>query len=764
MKLTITTPKLFGKLKNMGYIPLTTKTTTLQIFKEVFIGALLLQLFLEVLSHRSFAQGLLTTVNNPLMFICSVFLLSSFLSLSLLLPKRHFGYLIVSSLWLWLGFTNFLLLSFRTTPLTATDFKMLSSVFTVIERYLNNFQMSLFLIFASFVVLSILFIGTKLPYTKIKLRLALITVSLSILLLVSSFNVAIKANAVSNNVGNIAEAFLDYGFAYSFSTSVVDIGIQEPKSYSSEKIGAVLETLAMENTSDLIDRYSVSTTTDEATTNLPSIAPQVVEPNTAPNIIVIQLESFFDVKRLKSLDYNQDPTPNITYLQQRFSSGFVTVPSIGAGTVNTEFEILSGMSLDYFGAGEYPYKTILKKSTVESLPYDLSELGYQSHALHNNMGTFYSRNSVYPNLGFNTFTSIEYMDNVTYNPIGWAEDITLVPEIMKALNSTTTQDFVYAVSVQPHGQYPDTKVLEDPVITPIVVENMPQMINNDQAIDSSYDESSDDALRIANDKLLTNNADLTTAPLLKSNSSELNTPNSDSISDIDEATYNKYLYFVNQIYETDAFVGKLIRTLEDYPEPLVVVFYGDHLPSFDIAADDLKEGTPYQMDYVIWDNMGLNKIDEDLSAYQMSSMITERLGINTGLLNRFHQTMKDSPDYQDELQLLQYDMLYGDRNVYSGINPYKKTKMTMGIDPISITDVYLRGEGLFISGKHFTPFSEVYIDKEKVNTLFIDGQTLIVPNLTLKDGMAIKVSQVTETGKKLSSTDTWNIYNAKTYK
>ncbi len=227
--------------------------------------------------------------------------------------------------------------------------------------------------------------------------------------------------------------------------------------------------------------------------------------------------------------------------------------------------------------------------------------------------------------------------------------------------------------------------------------------------------------------------------------------------EIDEGTYNKYLYFVNQIYETDAFVGQLIRTLEDYPEPLIVVFYGDHLPTLDITQEDLKEGTPYQMDYVIWDNMDLEHSKEDLSAYQMSAMITERLGYNSGLLNRFHQTMKDSPDYQEELQLLQYDMLYGDRNVYGGINPFKKTKMTMGVESITISDVYVRGEGLFVKGTHFTPFSEVYVDKEKVDTIYIDDQTLIVPNIAPIKGMDIKVSQVTVTGRKLSSTSTWKV-------
>ena len=47
-------------------------------------------------------------------------------------------------------------------------------------------------------------------------------------------------------------------------------------------------------------------------------------------------------------------------MASEYSSGYCQVPSIGAGTANTEFEMLTGMSMRYFGPGEYPYKSYLK--------------------------------------------------------------------------------------------------------------------------------------------------------------------------------------------------------------------------------------------------------------------------------------------------------------------------------------------------------------------------------------------------------------------
>ena len=63
------------------------------------------------------------------------------------------------------------------------------------------------------------------------------------------------------------------------------------------------------------------------------------------------------------------------------TSGYLTVPVVGAGTANTEFEVLSGMSMQYFGTGEYPYKTILKKTDCESTAADMEPMPYITMAV-----------------------------------------------------------------------------------------------------------------------------------------------------------------------------------------------------------------------------------------------------------------------------------------------------------------------------------------------------------------------------------------------
>lgn len=91
-----------------------------------------------------------------------------------------------------------------------------------------------------------------------------------------------------------------------------------------------------------------------------------------PNIIIIQLESFFDLTFINGVKFNIDPIPNFIHLKENYSTSSFSVSTIGGGTANTKFETISGMNLDFFGPGEYPYNTILKIKDIDSINYTLN--------------------------------------------------------------------------------------------------------------------------------------------------------------------------------------------------------------------------------------------------------------------------------------------------------------------------------------------------------------------------------------------------------
>lgn len=671
---------MLQKLKNLF-----SKEELKNLFRFIYLS-LAINLFIEILNRSSLLEALKHVVTNPLVFLYNTLIVLLTFSVAFLVKRRFFVSTIVSIIWLGFAITNAVLLSFRVTPFTAVDLSLMDEAIPMIHVYLTKWQIVLIIIAAIVVITLIVLLFIFAP--KYKQRVARIRNAVCIVLLFGSIllltSLGISTNALAKNFGNLADAYKDYGFVYCFTNSLVNTGIDKPKSYSEEKMVELAE--------------------DTLTT-----PPEIKEDKKkTPNIIMIQLESLYDVTLMKDYTYSEDPLPNYHALQKEFSHGFLNVPSVGAGTANTEFEVLTGMDLDFFGPGEYPYKTILKEKTSESMAYNLKELNYSTHAIHNNDGTFYGRNQVFSNLGFDTFTSLEYMHNVELNPMGWAKDHVLIEEILKALKSTKEQDFVYTISVQGHGKYPGS---EDDFSVP------------DSATLSSSNPSEEEQRQYTLTEGYTPAVDAITV---------------DGIAEEDRCAFE---YYVNQIHEMDAFIGDLINEFKKLDEDVVLVFYGDHLPSLGIEASDLENDNIYQTSYVIWDNMNLPKIDMDMEAYQITASILKRLNIDNGYLTKLHQNSLNTANYLEELELLQYDMLYGDQTIYGGTSPYIATNLQMGVDKIKVNGILTSGENIYIQGENFTEYSKVFLNDTELETTYVDEKNLSISTTTLNAGDEIKVGQ-----------------------
>lgn len=613
-----------------------------------------LNLIIEMLCRRSVAEGLRYMVGQPFVFEYNAMIIMLTLTFALLFQRREFVLVLVSFIWLSLAVTDCVLLSFRTTPLAFTDFTLFNSVRSIVGNYLTIWQTALIVILFAALTAGIIWFGIRSPKTKVKYSTSLFSIAGFALCLLLGTSLSLKAKAVSSEFPNLADAYEQYGFAYCFSASIVDKGIDEPDDYSEYRIDEIRNAIGEDE--------------------------ELNTPNT-PNIIFVQLESFIDVNDIIGYTYSENPVPVFSALEEEYSSGYLTVPAIGAGTANTEFEVLTGMSLDYFGTGEYPYKTILQSATCESICYNLKELGYACHAIHNHSGTFYDRNRVFENLGFDTFTPLEYMQDVEFTPRNWAKDAVLTGEVIKALKSTPGRDFIYTITVQGHGRYPG-EFAEETNISVSGIES-------------------------AEDKIA-------------------------------------FEYYLKQIHETDEFIGELIDELAAYKEPVVLVLFGDHLPNFDFEDGDLINGSAYQTGYVIWTSFKLIKSDRDLNSYQLSAYVMERLGIDSGVLSKLHQRYSGESDYQNALELLQYDMLYGEKYIYGGKDPYTATDIKMGVSDISISGArYTRSGYLIVKGRGFTQWSVVCVDGEEKETVVVDGNTLVAHDVDRPEkDSAVTVAQI----------------------
>ena len=596
---------------------------------------------------------------TPLVFLYNAFMIFVTFSIVYLFKRRIFVRIIISALWIILGIANGYILLKRVTPFNAQDLKIAGDGIALINNYCNGFEVVVIAIGAAALVVWLVSMWRRGgQYTgKIHHVASLLGIVVCCILYTFVTNAAIDKRVVSTYFGNIAFAYEDYGLPYCFSASLFNTGISEPNGYTKKKMAKI-------NKNGELNKSTTSRSSDEL-----------------PNIIVVQLESYFDVANAEFFTTSEDSCPNLHNLYQNYSSGYFKVPSVGAGTANTEFEVLTGMNLRYFGPGEYPYKTYSKKHPTESAATALAALGYGTHALHDNTGNFYSRANVFNNMGFDTFTSKEFMNVLQTTENGWAKDEILTQHIMEAMDTSDQEDFVFTVSVQGHGNYPETQLIENPKIKVEGIE--------------------------------------------------------------DEALKNKWEYYVNQVYEMDQFVGDLIKAVEARKEPSVVVFYGDHLPTMGLKAEDLKSRYLYNTNYVIWDNLGLQKEDRNIPSYQIMADVMDRLGLHSGTVFNYHQQRRQTKDYLKDLELLQYDILYGDQYVYNGKPPITEGHMQMGIKEVTLTDLVENlDETYSLYGTNFTKWSKVYINDEKQESTFLNNTRIELPDSKLKDGDIITVSQV----------------------
>ena len=675
---------------------------------ECLIPAVLLNLCIEGFSRESVFRPFFYLVQSPLVFLYNTLLICLTLSVSFFFKRRKFARFLICILWLAIGITDFVLLQFRTTPFTAVDLLLLDSAFSIMGHYLNVFQIVL-VVLAIFLVIGIgifLFLRTKKETTGTSRIYAGLVFGVFLLASTGFTNLFMNTGVLERNFGNLAQSFHINGLPYCFFSSILNTGISKPVSYSEEEIDRILSSITGSPTPGTTPFPDTPPVTQDpapesspAPTQTPSGDRTEYVTTEHPNFIFVQLESFFDPTLIAGAEFSDDPVPNFRRLKEDFSSGFLTVPSIGAGTANTEFEILTGINLDFFGPGEYPYKTVLKDTVCESLAYNLSSLGLTAHAIHNNDGTFYGRHTVFSQLGFDTFTPIEYMGTYYTTPLGWAKDSILTEQIMKALHSTEGQDFVYTISVQGHGAYPEEAVLEHPAIT---VESLPEELAD---------------------------------------------------------SYYEILYFVNQLYEMDRFLARLTSFLEEYEEEVVLVLYGDHLPTFPFTDELMENGSVYETEYVIWTNRPTEEpVKKDVEAYALSSHVLNLYDIHEGLFTRFHQTHAESETYLEDMKLLAYDVLYGSYESYDGEVPFRPTDLQFGIDPISLRAAVIQDNlkdyyCLYINGENFTPYSIAYINGEACTTTYVNPQLLSATGFEPETELTIRVAQVGADSYPLSFTE-----------
>lgn len=647
---------VFGKNKNI------------LTWSLMYLGLFIL---IEAFQRSSLLQAMLYIFEHPLISIYNISILVCLSCFILLIKRKKLAFVIYSIVWTILACASGIKSDFRGDPLMAQDFFLLKEAGDVANSYLSGAKMVLIGALAIASIFALIYTWRHEKSGKRFNNKYFIVISL---ILVLAFPMLSKGIVQALNISpvrwDMKGSYFQFGFAYSFGETISSIKPSKPDTYSKDKITSIKNEISVPTIANV-----------QSTTK----SKKIINSDVKPNVIGFLLEAFFDPTTLPGVKFSRDPMPNFRALTKKYSTGKMTVPVIGGGTVNTEFEVFTSMSTRLLSPGNTPYVQTLRTKSVESIPSVLRENGYTTTAIHDHWGNFYNRVDVYKNIGFDRFISGETIANKT-EVGGWTEDKVMLDPISKVLAQKEGGNYIFGVTVQTHGPYDGEKLIS---------EDGPKVLEG---------------------------------PLNEKEKIQL----------------ENYAY---QIEQADKFIKSVVDMINSTGQPTILYMYGDHLPALgdNFSVYDkvkLTETEKYATPYLVWDNIGLEKKDEDIKAYELAPKIFDILNLKGTTMAQFQRKYKEGSATEEDFKLMEYDLLYGKDYSYDQSKPFEIKDMAIGLTPLTVTAVENKDDKVVIKGTGFTEQSRVLKHNKIIDTTFVDTTTLEVAKDSVKTGDQIQACYI----------------------
>ena len=176
------------------------------------------------------------------------------------------------------------------------------------------------------------------------------------------------------------------------------------------------------------------------------------------SVVYILSETLSNPNRVEGIQLNENPIPYISNPSDKNASGLMLVPTYGGGTANTEFEILTGMSVSVLRDNmKMPYQNFITK--FQKFPNIISDFdeGSKAVSIHPFNSRMFKRESVYKTFGFDHTIfedTMKHTDRII--PDGYISDVSAYQEVLDQLTSPNQSIFINLVTMQNHAQYEHT--------------------------------------------------------------------------------------------------------------------------------------------------------------------------------------------------------------------------------------------------------------------------------------------------------------------
>ncbi|MFR8872179.1 MAG: LTA synthase family protein [Oscillospiraceae bacterium] len=493
---------------------------------------------------------------EPILFVLNLWPVAALaLLFYFLLGNAWYGAGLTTLIWGLLSYINLVKVDARGDPFVPGDILLLTEGMEAVGSYqLNMHWGKLALLLGLSLALILLGTGVKSARPRLVIRLV------AALTVVAAFGTTMAFlypdselydRMEGPNRANVPAVYEAFGFPYCFLHNFNLYPVDKPPGYNAQEAASYEDTYREAEAA----------------------------PETAPNILMVMCEAFTDLPNQAAFTYTGETNPIAAYnrLAEQTLSGHLVVSNTGAGTANTEFDVLTGMMTNRIGTGTTSAFRVVHRN-IDSIPRMLTQAGYRTFFLHPGQNWFYNRESVYSYLGI---TDQVFQDAFSRSDLvgDWISDAGFLRVLKESLEARQgdTPLFTYAVTIQNHQSYGAGKYgyVPDPPQTDIALS---------------------DAAR----------------------------------------TYLS-VYFKG-LQDSAAMLEELTEYLDSLDAPYLLVFFGDHQPNLgghylayreldpNYGSTDTVEETlqPYTVPYLIWGNAAYRQ-DRDLLAQAQAWNLPETI-------------------------------------------------------------------------------------------------------------------------------------------
>lgn len=537
-----------------------------------FLAVLLLQYYtIDPLGEKGIYPAMLAV--NCLFVYLFYFLLSA------VFGSWSIGYVISTAVMMLIGIANYYVLAFRGSPIVPWDLFSVKTAASVAGNYTYETDWRFLIATFGFILLMVLSEKIMFHLNHPVVRVIIAGVMVAGLVVAG---LQLQKKEVKDYLGMDQTLFTpkvryrNNGFLAAFIGNLHLIDVEKPEGYSTEKVEQLQ--------SRIQEEAAAQGQASSAEFDL----------SQAPNIIVIMDEAFSDLSVLGQFNTDVDYMPNFRRLMEENAGGYLMTSVKGGNTANTEYEFLSGDTMAFLPTGSVVFQQFIHDN-VPALPTQLANLGYTTVGMHPYLPGGWNRETVYPQLGFQSFLSMYDFAGAT-RLREYIDDQSAFDKIISEFENREEGEkkFIFEVTMQNHSGYS---------------KEYPGFSEEVHLTDLRY-------------------------------------------SNTQTAAAEKYLTLIKK---SDEALGNLMTYFSKVKEPTIIVMFGDHEPTdyitnviahitgYDAEGSLEEQQKSFLVPYFVWNNFGMEMEERPLTSVNyLAADILKAAGLPTTDYQQFLLKLQES--------------------------------------------------------------------------------------------------------------------------